>query len=337
MSSAPTVKVTVVVPMLNEMGYIEDCVRGFLTQTYPADLLEILVIDGGSTDGSREQVESISRLEPRVRLLDNPRRVAAAAANLGIEEGRGEILCFLSAHGVPDRRYVETSVRLLMETGAVGVGGRYEHVGTTSASRAIGLAMTSAFGMASPHRTATESGEVDTISHPTFWRQPMVDVGGYDETLLSNEDYEFNYRLRRAGGRLVFCPEISSVYRPRGSLRGLSRQFYAYGRGKAAVLRRHPSSLRARHLAPPIAVVGAGLLAVSGLAGRRRALGAAAAGYAVVEIASVIRARPDRFDASTWVFVAALPTMHASWGVGMIVGLTRDAVAARRHSSSGSG
>ena len=311
--------------MLNELGYIEPCLRGFPRSDLSVELLEILVIDGGSTDGSRELVEEMAAGEPRLSLVDNPRRVAAAAANLGIERARGEVLCFLSAHGVPDREYVATSVHLLQETGAVGVGGRYEHVGTNPASRAVGLAMASPFGMASPHRTGTEQGDVDTISHPTFWRQPMVEAGGYDERLISNEDYEFNYRLRLAGGRLVFCPEISSVYRPRGSLRALSRQFFAYGRGKAAVLRRHPASVRGRHLVPPIAVLGGGVLFAAAIAGRRRPLVAAVAGYGTVLVASFVQARPDRHQASPWLFVAAMPVMHASWGAGMLVGLTADA------------
>jgi succinoglycan biosynthesis protein ExoA len=326
MSSSAQPKVSVVIPMLNESGYIEECVRGFLSQTYPAELIEILVIDGGSTDGSREIVEEMAADELRLSVVDNPRRVAAAAANLGIERARGEVLCFLSAHGVPDPEYVATSVHLLQDTGAVGVGGRYEHVGANPPSRAVGLAMASPFGMASPHRTGTERGDVDTISHPTFWRQPMVDAGGYDEGLISNEDYEFNYRLRLAGGRLVFCPEISSVYRPRGSLRALSRQFFAYGRGKAAVLRRHPTAVRGRHLAPPIAVLGGGLLLVGAVTGRRRPLFVALAAYAAVEAAAFVRARPDHHEASTAVFLLALPAMHVSWGAGLLVGLTADAL-----------
>ena len=251
--------VSVVIPMLNEIGHIEPCVDGFLAQTYPAELIEILVVDGGSTDGSREAVLAIAESHPQVRLVDNPRRLAAAAANIGIAESTGEVLSFLSAHGVPDPDYIATSVRMLLETGAVGVGGHYVHEGTDPASRAIGLAMASPFGMASPHRSSVEREEVDTISHPTFHKQPMVEAGGYDESLLRNEDYEFNYRLRLAGGSLVFCPEISSVP-ARGSLTALARRFFAYGRWKATVMRRHPQSIQRGRLVPPAAVAGGAVL-----------------------------------------------------------------------------
>lgn len=321
----PAPLVSVIVPMLNERHFIGPCVEGFLDQNYPADRLEILVIDGGSTDGSREVVDDLSVEDPRVRLVDNPRRVAAAAANIGIAEARGEILCFLSAHGVPDPDYVPTSVRLLTELDAVGVGGRYLHVGTEPKSKAIGLAMASPFGMASPHRSSDERVEVDTISHPTFLRQALVDVGGYDETLLRNEDYELNYRLRANGGKLVFCPEISSVYRPRASLVHLRRQFFAYGRWKATVMRRHPSATQPRHLVPPLAVLA--LIAaplVAGNAVGRKVVAAGAVGYGAMLATAVLREHPEREGASVPTFVAAFPVMHGSWGLGVLVGLVRD-------------
>ena len=312
--------------MLDERDHIGPCIDGFLAQSYPSDRIEILVVDGGSTDGSIEIVDAYSAGHPQVRRIHNPRRKAAAAANLGIQNASGEVLCFLSAHGVPDPEYVATSVRMLLETGAVGVGGQYVHEGTDRRSRAIGWAMASPFGMASPHRSSTTQTDVDTISHPTFLRQPMIEAGGYDETLERNEDYEFNYRLRANGGRLVFCPEIESVYRPRGSLTALGRQFFAYGRWKATVMRRHPASIQARHLVPPAAVAGGVVLAAAALAGpgRRPALLGALA-YAGLIGAAVAKARPGARDGSPVVFAAALPVMHASWGAGVLVGLVKDA------------
>src|SRR3546814_18069928 len=121
----------------------------------------------------------------------------------------------------------------------------YEHMGTDRRSRAIGLAMSSRFGMASTHRMARSTREVDTISHPTFWRSAVLAAGGYDETLTSNEDYELNHRVRTKVGPLVFSPEIRSVYRPRSSIQALARQFASYGAGKAEVARRHPATLPA--------------------------------------------------------------------------------------------
>jgi len=314
--------VSVIIPMYQERDHIGPCIEGFLQQTYPAHRLEVLVVDGGSTDGTREIVAAAQTVDPRVRLVENPRRLAAAAANEGIAASRGDILCFLSAHGVPEPTYVAESVRLLLETGAAGVGGQYLHEGVDAGSRAIGLAMASRFGMASPHRTAQSRREVDTISHPTFWKSALVAVGGYDESLHRNEDYELNHRVRRQVGPLVFSPEIRSVYRPRASLAALARQFYAYGIGKAQVLRRDRAAFQLRHAVPPVFVVS---IALAPLAPRRsfgrRAVGAMAVAYTAGLGLAVAQARPWRHQASTATFVAALPTMHVAWGAGALRGL----------------
>ena len=102
--------VTVVVPMLNESGYIEECLDGFARQTYPPDNVDVVVVDGGSTDGSRQYVEKFAATAPWVRVVDNPSRKASAAFNRGVEVAKGDVVCLFSAHGVPDEGYVERSV-----------------------------------------------------------------------------------------------------------------------------------------------------------------------------------------------------------------------------------
>lgn len=249
--------VSVIVPMLNEIDHIRTCLDGFETQTYPKQLLEVLVVDGGSTDGSRALVDDLAKDRSCIRIVDNPQRRAAAAFNRGVEAASGDVVCLFSAHGIPDADYVQASVDVLFESGASGVGGLYRHEGTDATSAAIGLAMVSPIGMASPHRFAAHAGDVDTISHPAYVRSALIEVGPFDETLERNSDYELNWRLREAGHRLVFDPRIGSVYRPRSSLAKLARQFWWYGRWKVRVLELHPASLQARHLVPPMAVVAA--------------------------------------------------------------------------------
>lgn len=323
--------VSVVIPMLDERDTIVACLEAFERQTYPLDRLEVLVVDGGSTDGSREQVEDLARTRPWIGVVENPDRRAASGFNRGIEAATGDVVCIFSAHGVPDPDYVAASVRALEETGAAGVGGQYRHEGTDPRSKATGLAMVSPFGMASPHRFVHHRREVDTISHPAYRREDLVEVGLFDETLERNSDYELNWRFREAGKKLVFEPDAGSVYRPRPSLQALARQFWWYGRWKERVARRHPASVRPRHLVAPAAVAG---LVVSPLLaahpkGRRLVLAGAGA-YVVLDLLAVARERPWEHGASTATLFAAFPTMHLSWGAGFLTSFVEDALRGSR-------
>ena len=229
-----------------------------------------------------------------------------------------------SGRTTADPQLIESSVRVLDETGAAGVGGRYEHVGEDRASRAIGLAMSSPYGMASVHRYASARIDVDTISHPAYRRDALRSVGPFDETLERNSDYELNWRLRAAGERLVFDPTISSIYRPRASLRALRRQFWMYGQWKVRVVQRHPASLRPRHLVAPAAVGAAACAPVLALARRGRMLVLAGGlAYGLATLLAVSRARPREHDASAVVLAASFPIMHGAWGAGFLASLLR--------------
>ena len=312
--------VTVAVPMRNEAGYIDRCLASFAAQTWPYELLDVLVIDAGSTDGSREFVDEFAKDHAWVRVVDNPVGSAAAAFNIGMHQANGDTVCLFSSHGVADPRYCEAGVTALLESGASGVGGQYHHVGEDPRSMAIGLAMVSPVGMASPHRFASERKDVDTISHPMYWRDAMLSIGDFDERLARNSDYEFNHRMTEAGHRLIFDPTVESIYRPRPNLAALSRQFWHYGRWKARVAEAHPSSIRGRHLVAPAAVTGAALspaLVASGRMGRL-SVAAAALGYLGVIGFGVRHARPTEHGADPLVLAAAFPTMHASWGAGFV-------------------
>lgn len=314
--------VSVVIPMLDERGYIERCLEGFSRQTYPLDRLDLVIVDGGSTDGSRIIADAWAARHPWVRVVENPRKKASAAFNIGIGAAGGDIVCLFSAHGEPDPTYVERSVEVLRETGAAGVGGAYRHEGLDPVSNAIGLAMVSPFGMASPHRLARSRRDVDTISHPAYERAALLAVGVFDESLQRNSDYEMNYRLRAAGYRLVFDPSIGSLYRPRPSLRALAKQFWWYGRWKARVVDRHPGSLQLRHTVPPAAVAGAIVApAASRFGVGRRVLGLAGLAYAAIISAAVITARPRQYSADPWTMATAIPIMHGAWGAGFLFSL----------------
>lgn len=317
--------VSVVIPMLDEMDHIAACLDAFEAQDIGTDRLEVLVVDGGSTDGSREYVDKRAADSSWIRVLDNPERKAATGFNAGALAASGDVICIFSSHGVPALSYARASVEALARTGADGVGGRYLHVGIDRVSNAIGLAMVSPFGMASPHRFASKAREVDTISHPAYVAASLRRVLPFDPSLERNADYELNWRMRERGMKLWFDPTIESIYRPRPDLRALGRQFWWYGRWKVRVMRRHPGSFRARHLVAPGAI---GMAALSPLlarskAGRRlSALGGSA--YLVGVGAAVVKARPQDHDASIPTLAAAFPVMHAAWGAGFLTSLGED-------------
>jgi GT2 family glycosyltransferase len=322
----PVPLVSVCVPMRDEAGHIEACLDGFAAQTHPVDRLEVIVVDAGSTDGSRQTVEARQAEAPWIRIVDNPRTKAAAAFNRGLDAANGEVFCLFSAHGVPDPDYVARSVAVLAETGVSGVGGQYHHRGTDRTANAIGRAMVSPVGMASPHRFATERAVVDTISHPAY-RTEDLDGFTFDETLERNSDYDFNWRLRQAGRVLLFDPSVESVYRPRPSLKALGRQFWWYGRWKERVIRRNPASLEARHLVAPAfaaSLAAAPVLALSPLG--RKLLVAELAAYAAVVAAGTAKAAPRAHDADVVTLAACFPVMHACWGAGFLLSVLEDTV-----------
>ena len=156
----------------------------------------------------------------------------------------------------------------------------------------------------------------------------MLEVGLFDETLMRNSDYEYNWRMSLRGHRLVFDPSVQSIYRPRTSLKALGRQFWWYGRWKARVVRRHPKSMRLRHLVAPAFVAGivASPIIMRSAAGRR---GVVALGvlYGAGVIAATTRAKPREHDASAPVLAASFPLMHISWGAGFLTSIVEDSVA----------
>lgn len=316
--------VSIVIPMLDERTSIEDCVGSFDDQTYPESLFEVIIVDGGSVDGSLELVEQLQRHRPWLRLISNPDRRASAAFNRGIEASHASVVGIVGAHSRVGPDFLHMSVDTLLESNAAGVGGVLEHQGRDPNGSAIGMAMTSRFGMASPFRFAAKGRDVDTIGHPVYRREVLDDIGLFDEALERNSDYELNYRIRAAGYRLFFDPRIVTTYNPRGSLRRLARQFFDYGRGKAIVAARHPGSVRPRHLAAPALVLFS--LAAPGLARfkiGRTVLAATALTYSGLLWGTVFTTKPTAHGANGRTFVMAFPTMHVTWGAGFITGLLK--------------
>lgn len=307
MSGSPP-RVTVAVPVLNEAQHIDACLASIAAQTYP-EIVEVLVIDGGSDDETR----TLAGAYPKVRLLANPYRIQAAALNLAVEHGGGEILVRVDGHCRLSPTYVENCVRALRTTGAAMVGGAMHAVGHNWVDKGIAAALNSRLGAGTARfHTGGPSSWVDTVYLGAFHRELAKEVGGY-ANVATNEDAEFAIRMRPHGG-IWFDRDIVSSYTPRPSYGKLARQFFHYGRGRAATLRRHPASLSLRQLAAPA------LLLSLLTPWRCRVL----LSYAVLVVArSGLESRARPSSAPGLLF--AIPSMHLPWGVGFLIGLFTEA------------
>ncbi|HUP69737.1 MAG TPA: glycosyltransferase family 2 protein [Acidimicrobiales bacterium] len=314
----PVASVSVVLPTLNEQGFIRDCLDSLLAQDYP-HIAEILVVDGGSTDAT---VEIAEQAGGTVRVVPNPRTSAAAAMNIGIAEARGDVIVRADAHALYLPDYVRRCVEVLGDTGAANVGGPMRAVGTSSFGRAVAAVTSSPFGVG-PGRFhySDVREEVDTVYLGSWRRQTLVDIGGYDETSLQwgAEDHELNHRITQAGGVIVLDPSIRSWYFPRETPRALARQYFNYGVGKVSTFTKHGTLPTWRPLAPAALVLAAAVALAS-----PRPLGRVAVPAAHAAAASVVAMQLSRDQGvAPHRALSALAICHWSYGAGIWAGLLR--------------
>lgn len=315
--------VSVVLPTFQEEEFIFDCLTSLKNQDYPS-LDEILVVDGRSTDATREIAEAFGH---GVRVIDNPRRTAAAAMNVGIAAARNEVIVRVDAHTLYDSDYVSKSVKALIETGATLVGGRMVPIGTTRFGRAVVAVTTSPFGVG-PGRFhyAAEAQEVETVYLGCFMKSDVVAVGGYDDLSLqwAAEDQELNFRLRKAGGTIWLDPSIRSVYFPRQTPRALWRQYHNYGLCKASTLKKHRQLPYFRPMIPALMVMGTAVwIALTVLLGLWWLAPTPLALYALGAAFVARRLSRDTPSVSWANVISALGICHWSYGLGINRGFGR--------------
>ena len=257
--------VTVVVPCRNEARSIGPCLRSVLAQDYPRASIEVLVVDGMSTDGTRATVAHIAAEDSRVRLLDNPPGTTPAALNTGIRAGRGRYIVRVDAHTTIEPDYVRVCVERLEATGADNVGGLMRATGEGYVGGAIALAHHSRFGLGGGRfHHATQEEEADTAYMGAFRRDVFDRVGLFNEELLRGQDIEMNYRIRQAGGKVLLTPALRSSYRNRATLHGLWRQYFNNGVWNVRLAQVTPGALSVRHWVPLAFVLAlAGKLAIA--------------------------------------------------------------------------
>lgn len=251
------VSISVVIPCFNEESYIANCLDSIVNQVMPGGwLFEIIVVDGMSKDNTREILEKYQRKYDFINVIDNPQRKIPIALNLGIRSSTYDFIVRMDSHCTYEQNYIENSIKPLLSGEAENVGGLVRTVGNTAFAQAVALATSSRFGVGNAyHRFLLEKRYVDTVMFGAWRRQTILDVGMFNEDMHVNQDYEFNIRLKAAGGRLLITPTVQSDYYARSSPYQLARQYLRYGFWRARTSLMHPGTLKLRQMAPPIFVI----------------------------------------------------------------------------------
>lgn len=320
--------VTVILPVRNEEKRIRTTLSAILNQDYPADLVEILCVDGCSSDKTRDVVQQVMAAYPgrRILLLNNPQMIVSAALNSALQRTTGNTIIRVDGHTVVAPDYIRRCVAELQRTGADNVGGRMCAIGDTPFGEAVAAATSSPFGVGGArfHYSASEE-LVDTVYLGAWRREAFQQIGGFDEELVRNQDDEFNYRLRAHGGSILLSPSIQSVYTARSTPSALWRQYFQYGLWKVRVLQKHPQQMQVRQFVPPaftMALLGFGSLSLASPYARL-ALALVLTLYAAASlIASVLTA-----SRSSWRLLPTLSVvfgiLHLSYGLGFLAGLVK--------------
>jgi len=317
--------VSVIMPVRNEAAFIRRSLGAVLTQDYPADRLEVLVADGGSTDDTRAIVADLADGQPvPVRVIDNPAGTAATGLNLAIGQARGAVVIRVDGHCVVPPHYVSRCVVLLGRHGIDGVGGPVRTIGETPAARAIAAAMSSRFGVGDSAFRTTRGGQrfVDTVPFPAYTREAIERAGPFDEELVRNQDDEYNYRLREMGGRILLAGELESTYYGRSTFTRLWRQYFEYGCYKVRVMQKHPLQMRPRQFVPAMFVLALGAGVLLALMGHSLPLLLVAGSHLTfIAIATLLHGGRDR--PLLLRLPLAFAVLHFAYGTGFLAGLWR--------------
>jgi glycosyltransferase involved in cell wall biosynthesis len=331
-NSPVTTSVSVIIPCYNEEQFIGKALVNLANQ-YPAGQYEIIIVDGMSTDRTREVIEKFEVAHPElhVRVIDNPARAIPHALNLGIAAARGEIIARMDAHAVPSAGYIRRCVAVLNEeqVAVVGMPCRVQPADQSLTARSIAIAVSHPFGIGdAKYRLGHEGSaqeQVDTVAFACFRKSLWSNLGGFNEQLLTNEDYDFNYRVRARGLSVLLDRSEHCDYFARSTFRKLAAQYLRYGAWKARMVRQHPRSLKLRHLIAPAFVASTFVLALLGFGWRAAWILLGVEFVAYASAAGYFAFRATAKSKETFGVMGRLPflffTIHASWGASFWWGL----------------
>jgi glycosyltransferase involved in cell wall biosynthesis len=250
---------SLVVPIRNEIKFLEKLIDSLLNQDYPRDKIELIFVDGESDDGTYERLLKLTRDYAFIKVLKNPNRTTPYGMNLGVKASRGEYILMINAHSVYPSDYVRKNIEYALNSGADNVGGILKTIpaNDTKKAKAIAVALSSPFGVGNSYYRigVSKPKYVDVVPNGCYKREVFEKIGFYDEDLTRAQDFEFNARLIKSGGKILLVPEICSYYYARDEIRKLSRMMYFYGYFKVLASLKLKKVFTMRQIIPPLFVI----------------------------------------------------------------------------------
>jgi len=317
--------VSLVMSFRNEEKFLPVSLAAIESQDYPKDRYELIAVDGGSTDRSVEILKSSPISVSRTVIATGKSLTIPAAMNLGIRNARGSVIIKLDAHGYASGNFIRTIAERLTEDARLGaVGGHIVQLGDTPVAQANGWARTSAFGPGKgPYTAGQNEAYVSTVQCGGYRRDVLNSVGVFDEEIGVGEDEEINWRIVKAGYKILFTPEIQFFYFARPTLSALFKQYLWYGDARTLVLRKHPDFLRIKHLAPAALLLAILLLFSSAIVSEssRYLLAILLGIYGLGVLTSSAFLANDKGWSYFPTFVGSFCAMHFGYAVGFLRGV----------------
>jgi succinoglycan biosynthesis protein ExoA len=325
------IEVSVIVPCYNEELTVTLLLEAIRIQTFPIKRLEVIIADALSTDKTRKKIKQYlqKNQDLSIQIIDNPKRTIPAAINQAVNVAKGVFIVRLDAHSIPNPNYIELCVRILKEGYASCVGGVWDIVPGDKSwiARSIAAAASHPLGVGdAQYRFTKNSGFVDTVPFGAFRKDLFLKIGGFNEDLLTNEDYEFFTRVRKKHGKIWIDPAIRCTYFARKDLKALAQQYWRYGFWKYRMLVKYPDTLRWRQALPPLFVFSLIVLGLSSILFRYAlwALICLLVFYAIALIGTSIRSSVKKGDPGLIIGMPiSIACMHFSWGTGFLYSIIK--------------
>lgn len=328
MDNSKLPNISIIMPIKNEERYIERSLGAVINQNYPSDRLEVIVVDGNSSDNTRELISKLARTSQfSVSIVENPTGIVPKALNIGLRLAKGDIIIRVDGHCEIQNDYVQICIDQLHKQNVDCVGGTIETVGETVMAKAIALAMSTYLGVGNVAFRINEGSTqlTDSVPFPAYPKEVFEEIGLFDEDMLCNEDDEFNYRLLKNNGRILLVNDLRTRYFSRSSLKSLWKQYFRYGQWKVRILQKHPNQMRLRQFIPTgfmIVLLTAMILGLFLPHGWFILVSILGAYSLALIVASLFYARRKGLKTAQLLPIVFF-VLHASYGIGFVYGLLK--------------